>query len=63
MEKSRKENRNYRCKHHQQNTRGGREISGIEDTIEGINTSTNENAKCKKFLTKNTQEVWVTMKE
>jgi hypothetical protein len=55
MEKSRKENRNYRCKHHQQNTRGGREISGIEDTIEGINTSTNENAKCKKFLTKNTQ--------
>jgi hypothetical protein len=36
--KAKKENKNYRLKHNQQNTRDGR-ISGKEDTIEGIGTS------------------------
>jgi methyl-accepting chemotaxis protein len=36
-------------------------ISGIEDTIEEIDASVKENAKSKKFLTQNTQEIWGTM--
>ena len=32
-------------------------ISGAEDTIENIDTTVKENAKCKKFLTQNIQEI------
>ena len=32
-------------------------ISGIEDTIEEIDTSVKENVKSKKFLTQNIQEI------
>ena len=37
-------------------------ISGIEETIEEIDTPVKENAKYKKFLTQNIQEIWDTMK-
>jgi archaellum component FlaC len=37
-------------------------ISGVEDTIEDIETSVEENTKCKKFLTQNSQEIWDTLK-
>ena len=37
-------------------------ISGIEDTIEEINTSIKGNVKSKKLLAQNTQEIWDTMK-
>jgi chromosome segregation ATPase len=61
----------YRCKYHQQNTRDRRDrriqeyriqhieerISGVEDTIENIDTSVKENTKCKKILTPNIQEI------
>jgi hypothetical protein len=36
--------------------------SGIEGTMEEIDTSVKENAKSKKFLTQNIQEIWDTMK-
>jgi methyl-accepting chemotaxis protein len=39
-----------------------RRISGIKDMIEDIDTSIKENAKSKKFLTQNIQEIWDTMK-
>ena len=32
-------------------------ISGAEDTIENIDTKVKENAKCKKLLTQNMQEI------
>ena len=32
-------------------------ISGAEDTIENIDTTVNENAKCQKLLTQNMQEI------
>jgi FtsZ-binding cell division protein ZapB len=32
-------------------------ISGAEDTIENIDTTIKENAKCKKILTQNIQEI------
>jgi hypothetical protein len=32
-------------------------ISGAEDTIENIDTIIKENAKCKKILTQNIQEI------
>jgi uncharacterized coiled-coil protein SlyX len=32
-------------------------ISGAEDTIEKIDTTVKENAKCKKILTQNIQEI------
>ena len=32
-------------------------ISGAEDTIENTDTTIKENAKCKKILTQNTQEI------
>jgi methyl-accepting chemotaxis protein len=32
-------------------------ISDTADTIENIDTTVKENAKCKKFLTQNTQEI------
>ena len=37
-------------------------ISGIEDTIEEIDTLIKERAKFKRFLTKIIQEIWDTMK-
>ena len=37
-------------------------LSGIEDTIEVIDSSVKENAKPNKFLTQNIQEIWNTMK-
>ena len=37
-------------------------ISGAEDTIENIDTTMKENAKCKKNLTQNTQEIQDTMR-
>jgi hypothetical protein len=37
--------RSHRCKHHQQNTRDRREISGAEDAIESIDTTVKENEK------------------
>ena len=37
-------------------------FSGVEDTIEEIDTSVKENVKSKKFLTQNIQEIWDTMK-
>ena len=37
-------------------------ISGIEDTIENIDTTVKENAKCKKLLTQNIQEIQNTMR-
>ena len=36
--------------------------SGIEDTIEDIDTTVKENTQCKKLLTQNTQEIQDTMK-
>jgi hypothetical protein len=36
-------------------------ISGTEDSIENIDTTIKENAKCKKILTQNIQEVQDTM--
>ena len=37
-------------------------ISGVEGTIEEIDTSVKENTKCKKVLTQNIQEIWNRMK-
>ena len=37
-------------------------ISGAEDTIENIDTTIKENAKCKKILTQNIQEIQDTMR-
>jgi uncharacterized coiled-coil protein SlyX len=37
-------------------------ISGAEDTIENIDTTVKENAKSKKLLTQNIQEIQVTMR-
>jgi hypothetical protein len=42
--KPRKAVRNYRCEYHQQNTREER-VSGIEDTVEEIDTTVKENSK------------------
>ena len=39
-----------------------RRIPSTEDTIENIDVLVKENAKCKKFLTQNIPEIWVTMK-
>ena len=36
--------------------------SGAEDTIENIDTTVKENAKCKKLLTENIQEIQDTMR-
>jgi hypothetical protein len=49
--KPRKENRNYRCKCHQQNTRDRRENLYVEDTMDDIDKRIKKNAKYKKFLT------------
>jgi uncharacterized coiled-coil protein SlyX len=37
-------------------------ISGAEDTIENTDTTVKENAKCKKLLTQNVQEIQDTMR-
>ena len=37
-------------------------ISGAEDTIENIDTTVKENAKCTKLLTQNIQEIQDTMR-
>jgi hypothetical protein len=37
-------------------------ISGAEDSIETISTTIKENAKCKKILTQNIQEIQDTMR-
>jgi hypothetical protein len=37
-------------------------ISGVEDSIENIDTTIKENAKCKKILTQNIQEIQDTMR-
>jgi hypothetical protein len=37
-------------------------ISGAEDSIENMDTTIKENAKCKKFLTQNIQEIRDTMR-
>ena len=37
-------------------------ISGAEETIENIDTTVKENAKCKKILTQNIQEIQDTMR-
>jgi methyl-accepting chemotaxis protein len=38
-------------------------LSGIEDTIENIDTTIKENAKIKKLLTQNIQEIQNTMRK
>jgi hypothetical protein len=40
----------------------GERIRGAEDTIENMDTSINKNAKCKKILTQNIQEIQHTMR-
>lgn len=57
MEKPREGNRNNRHNHHQQKTGDGR-ISGIEDSIDEIDTFVKENVKLTKFLTQNIEEIW-----
>jgi hypothetical protein len=37
-------------------------ISSAEDSIENIDTTVKENAKCKKLLTQNIQEIQDTMR-
>ena len=61
--KPRKEIRSHRCKHHQKNAKDRREknLSG-KDTKENIDTTVKENAKCKKLLTQNIQEIQNTMR-
>jgi hypothetical protein len=36
--------------------------SGAEDTIENMDTAIKENAKCKRFITQNIQEIQYTMR-
>jgi hypothetical protein len=48
--------RNHRC-HYQQNNRDGKRISAAEVSIENMDTTIKENAKCKKILTENIQEI------
>jgi exonuclease VII small subunit len=38
-------------------------ITGIEDTIENIDTTVKENAKCKELLTQNIQKIQEIMKK
>jgi chromosome segregation ATPase len=45
------------------NNRIQERISGAEDTIENIDITVKENAKCKKVLTKNIQEIQDTMRK
>jgi chromosome segregation ATPase len=57
MEKPRKEIRSHRYKHQKRIQEIEMRISGAEDTIENIDTIIKENAKCKKILTQNIQEI------
>jgi hypothetical protein len=41
----RKETRNHRCEHQQQNTRDGRENLSAEDSIGNVDTTIKENVK------------------
>jgi hypothetical protein len=52
----RKEIRNHRCENQQQNKKMEEKISGAEDSIENMDTTIEENAKCKKNLTQNIQK-------
>jgi hypothetical protein len=36
-------------------------LSSVEDIMEEVDILVKENAKCKKFLTQNTQEIWDTI--
>ena len=56
-------NETYRCKHHQPNTRNGRENPKHIYTMEEIDTLVKENAKCKKLLIQNIQVIWDNMKQ
>jgi hypothetical protein len=47
----------HRCKHHQQNTRERREHLQCKNTTENTDKRVKENAKCKKLLTQNIQEI------
>ena len=49
----RKEIRNHRCENQQQNKKMEEKISGAEDSIENMDTTIKENAKCKNILTQN----------
>jgi hypothetical protein len=62
VRKPRKEIWSRRWKHHQQNIRDRREIPGVEDTIANTDKIVKENAKCKKLLTQNIQEIQDTMR-
>jgi hypothetical protein len=57
----RKEIRNHRCKHQQQNTRDGRENLRCRRLHRKYGHN-KENAKCKKILTQNIQEIQDTMR-
>ena len=54
--------RDHRGKYQQQNTRD-RRISDAEDTIETMDSTVKENAKCKKLITQNIQEIQDTMRK
>jgi chromosome segregation ATPase len=60
--KPRKEIRSHRYKHHKQIQEVEAKISGAEDIIENINRTIKENAKSKKPLTQNIQEIQDTKK-
>jgi hypothetical protein len=60
--KPRKVIRILRCKHHQENTRNGRENLRPRIYYRKTDTIIKENAKCKNILTKNTQEIQNTMR-
>ena len=47
---------------HEQNIRDRRENLKCEDTIENIDTTVKQNAKCKKLLIQNIQEIQETMR-
>ena len=53
---------NHRCEHQQRNAEMEERISGAEDSIENIGTIIKENAKCKKILSQNIQEIQDTMR-
>ena len=60
----RKEIRNHRCKRASATEyQAWKRISGAEDSIENIGTTIKENAKCKKILTQNIQEIQDTMRK
>jgi hypothetical protein len=60
--KPRKEIRSQRCKHNQQNTRDRRENLGHIIYHKNHCYNNQKNAKCKKILTQNIQEIQDTMR-